>query len=160
MALDFEIIKTEDITKLVIVDSSDWTGLTGSKVDVLLPGCTEPETVELTRNQVNTYTMEDLNIEGDRLPDGLFEITLRDDSSSVTKKVMYLRSAYLTTEMFRNISSNIDTEEGFSKSVMDMNSVSLYIEAANVMAREEDALKAQYFYDQARTKLDNILNCK
>jgi hypothetical protein len=160
MALDFEIIKTEDTTKILLADTSDWTGLTGSVADILLPGCETPETVTVNRNQLNSFTMGDLDVVGDRLPDGLYEITLKDSAGTVTKKVDYLRTTYMNVEMFRHITKNISVEESFSDSVLEMNNISLYIEAAHSGLREGDLHVAKYYYEQAKSKLDKIINCK
>lgn len=153
MALDFEIIRTDDPTKLIIADLSDWTGLTGAEADILCPECDTPETVLINKNLVNTFTMADLAVTNDRLADGIYEITFRDSAGTTTKTRTYLRTAYLRLlrdKLFLSLGLNDSSK---------LSIVDLYIDAAYANLREGDISKTKYYYNAAKSKIEK-LQCK
>lgn len=160
--LDFEVIKTDDLTKIVIADLSDWTGLTGSHVDILLPECDVADTITLAldRNINNTFFLGDLAVTEDRLPDGVYEITIRDTASATTYNKSHLRTTNLRLLRDRIFLKHI-TDCNFEKTLsLGINLIDLYIEAAYANLRDGDISKAKYFYNQAKKRIDKLLNCK
>lgn len=159
MALDFELIKTDNITKLVIVDESDWTGLTGSEADILLPEKDTPEIVVINRNLVNTFTMADLAITEDRLPDGIYDITFRDTAGTITKNKKHLRTSYLRLLKDKIFLLYIDDEGLDNLLVKDMAVIDLNLDAALAYLEDGDVNRAKYFYNKAKEKTELLLKC-
>lgn len=160
--LDFEVIKTDDLTKLVIADLSDWTDLTGSQVDILLPECDIADiiTLPLGRNINNAYFLEDLEVIGERLPDGIYVITIKDDLGTTTYEKNHLRTTNLRLLRDRIFLKHI-TDCNFERTLsLGINLIDLYIEAAYANLRDGDVSKAKYFYNQAKSRIDKLLNCK
>lgn len=160
MALDFEIIKTDSITKLTIVDQSDWTGLTGSEADILKPESDTPEVVTIDKNLVNTFTMSDLAVTAERLPDGIYEITLRDTAGTTTKTIKHLRTANLRLIRDKLFLHNLDDENLNNLLTKDLAIIDLNIDAAYSYLKEEDMNRTNYFYNRAKERIEILLNCK
>lgn len=159
MALDFEIIKTDDLTKVVIVDKSDWTGLTGAEVDILLPECETPETLTLNKNLVNTFTMSDLAVTEDRLPDGIYDITFRDTAGTTTESKKYLRTSYLRLIRDKIFLMFLDDERLPDLLLKDLAMVDLNIDAAYAYLKDGDLNRASYYYKKAKERIEFFLKC-
>jgi hypothetical protein len=157
--LDFEVIKTDDTTKLVVVDLSDWTGLTGSELDVLLPECETPETVSINRNLVNSIGLGDLSITEDRLPDGVYTLTLKDSGTTVKEK-KYLRTTYLRLQRDRVFLKYIEDCHFEQIICSKLGVIDLYLDSAYANLKDGDAAKANYYYNQAKARVDELLKCK
>lgn len=160
--LDFEVIKTDDLTKLVIADLSDWTGLTGSQIDILLPECEVIDTITLplVRNINNTFSLVDLAVTEERLPDGIYIISVKDDAGTTIHTKNHLRTTnlrLLRDRLFLKYITDCNFEEILS---LGINLIDLYIEAAYANLRDGDINKAKYFYNQAKNRIDKLLNCK
>lgn len=158
MALDFEIITTEDPKKLVIVDSSTWVGAAG--INITLPEATTPITLVLNKNLVNTFYNADLNVIEEELPDGLYTVAIDDGTELTNLSKDYLRTASLKKnidKLYLRCYIDCDTPLSFVNKITD---IELNLEAAYAHLNLGDSTKAIYFYKRAKEKVDKLLNCK
>jgi len=160
MALDFEIIKTDDPKKLIISDSSDWTGLGVAQIEILLPDCLTPEVLTFNKNIINTFYFADLALTVEELPDGMYTINLKDFETTVNLSKDYLRTANLRLEidkLYLKCFNKYDfISEYFVESISNIN---LYLEAAYANVRNGDTKRAVSFYLKIRDKVDSFLRC-
>lgn len=154
--LDFEIIETPDSNKLILVDNSK--DITGSvTVTIEIPNRGTAEEKSYTVGLVNTFYDTDLNTpEEEDLPDGVYTFTVKTSSENVKKSSLKISQLQ---EDIDKVYIRYLKEEEYDKISPKLTDIEMNLESAQAHLRSGDALKARYFYDRSRNKVEKLLNC-
>ena len=111
--LSFQVLETRDPKVLQVLDESEWGLLEDRKaiIEITTPGMSDPVTLFLGKNQVNTFTSltlglncfnyDDCNVKYLDLPDGIYDIKIIGSPSTYNFSRKYLKTDLIRRRLDR-----------------------------------------------------------
>jgi len=156
--LSFQVLETRDPKVLQVLDESEWGLLEDRKaiIEITTPGMSDPVTLFLGKNQVNTFTSltlglncfnyDDCNVKYLDLPDGIYDIKIIGSPSTYNFSRKYLKTDLIRRRLDRLwIKTDIlceDKDKDLINKIQEMETLMVVAEA-NVRLDKEKALKAE-----------------
>lgn len=170
--VDFDVYSNSP-QSLTIFDNSDWTysSTLPAYVKVTMPGASSSKNYAFVKNKINNFNSHNLGISclsGNcteevyiDLPDGVYTICLQSGYANINKLKYYLK-----TDVFELEYDKVLVKFGFEYNSQDelfikqMTKVKFLLSVAKANAKLGDVVKAQRFFEEAKTILKRYVECK
>ena len=170
--IDFDIMSTRQ-KNLVVADSSEWIYSENLPAFILvqMPGSSKKKTFPFKKNALNRFNSHLLGLScfkddcGDEvyldLPDGVYTICVKSGYEGIENTKFYLKTDLFKQEFAKvMVKYGLEfTDEGkdFLKEMMFIKGL---VSVAEAHAHQGDFVKAQRFFEEAKDKLRDRVECK
>ena len=165
--IDIYIPESEDPSLFIVHDISTWGHLQGelAHIEITLPGDFEAKKHIFNKKQITVFNSNTLGANCVGCPsdlpldDGIYIVTVSVGNCIPPKTKKHLR----TTQLRRKIDSlllrlgeSCEDEDGLKVKII---SSEVLLRIAEAYIRNDDSKNANYFYNQALEKVENLLRC-
>ena len=172
IAIDFDIMSTRP-KNLVVADSSEWLYAENlpSYVLIQMPGSSKKKTFPFKKNALNRFNSHLLGLScfrddcGDEvyldLPDGVYTICVKSGYEGIENTKFYLKTDLFKQEFAKvMVKYGIEYTEQGRAFLEEMMFIKGLVSVAESHAHEGDFVKASRFFEEAKDKLRDRVECK
>ena len=167
--INFNIF-SDDPKYLSVGDLSDWLYAEELPAYILvtIPGSKKPKNFVFAKEKINTFNSHNLGLsclKGDcteevyvDLPDGVYTICVKSGYEGIEKSKFYLK-----TDRFEIEIAKVTTKDGLEYNkefVLLMTRVRFLLDVAKDHAMLGDFVKAQRFFEESKSLLNKMVECK
>lgn len=160
--LDFNVLETDNIKVLSVIDTSIWSVIEDqpSIIEIQLPGSKEKVIHYFSKNAVNNFNSINLGLncidecEGivlNDLPDGIYTITLKGSPSEYFIEKEYIRLNKIKLELDKKIIQSDMKGCGCNHPLFD---VEMLLKSAEANVRYNNSCQASEDYEKAKKLLN------
>lgn len=171
--IDFQIYDSNDPTKILVLDTSEWSQLKDSPsiLEIITPGEVDARVINYSKNSVNVLNSFTLGldctlgskIEYTILPDGVYQLTLKGSPDTFSKKRLYLKTTNIQSKLDELIISQYSDCTSCSEINDDLNKILRYfdlIKVAEAFVREGNLCEAQNILFKIQKFVEKFKTCK
>lgn len=170
--LSFQVLETRDPKVLQVLDESEWGLLEDRKavIEITTPGMSDPVTLFLGKNQVNTFTSltlglncfnyDDCNVKYLDLPDGIYDIKIIGSPSTYSFSRKYLKTDLIRRRLDRLwIKTDVLCEDKDKDLINKIQEMETLMTVAEANVRLDNIEAAHEIIDRVGELLEMATNC-
>ena len=163
-------IYSDDPLYLNVMDLSDWVYAENLPAYILItpPGSKKPKVFTFNKERINIYNSHNLGLSclaGDcteeeyvQLPDGIYTICVKSGYEGIENSKFYLKTDRFEIEFAKvMVKDGLEYNKDF---VLYMTKVKFLLDVAKSHAMLGDFVKAQRFFEEAKSLLKKYVECK
>lgn len=166
--IDFEVIPTNNPTRIIVGDMSRWSVAENQASLILItpPGSQTPITKTFQKDKLNNFNsinlgLSPLDSEYRNLPDGVWKINVKSTFTGLEKTRFHLKAdVFLLALDSLYIRTGLEFDKNNRVFREDLQDIEFLLRSAAAHTRNGDKFKAERDFSQAQQLLSNYANCK